>query len=223
MGRTMPDDPSFNSPLLDERYFQACYDFLSSVHTFLTCYHALSNLHWRKQYLRNLFVTLVAKNELYNVDLMHPDDRRLTTSSTSSVAGPTPIKSQLKGQWTTPLNPTAKGYEEKRSRHHWYLQMILSNVLAHLDANAQFFASHEPLKCSGIFLMYSLIEWFLKEETENCITTHTMADGAEVQTSCFNFNFDRRKKEIHVYLSERLKEIEPNADHFFRQGFPLRA
>ncbi len=94
--------------------------------------------------------------------------------------------------------------------------MILTQVLAHLESNAAFYTSHEPLKCSAIFLLYSLIDWFTKEE-EACSSSET-TDGKP----CFSFIFDG-KKEIASYLSEKLNEIEPHAVELRAQGFPLRA
>jgi hypothetical protein len=222
MARTIPDDPAFNSPLLDEKYLDACYLFLSSIHTFLTCYHSLSPLHWRKQYLRNLFVTLVAKNELYDLDLMHP----LPAGGALVVQRPPKPAGRAASSNNQSLTPGSKAWEDRRQKHHFYLQMILTQVLSHLECNAQFYPSHEPLKCSAIFLLYSLIEWFAREENEYCRVRLTKEKGGESEeriVSCFTFAFDQRKKDLAGYLADKLKQMEPQAEWFLAAAFPLRA
>jgi hypothetical protein len=252
--RTTPDDPKLSSPALDDAYLQACFAFLTSIHSFVSSYSAqgLSALHWRTQYLRNLFVTLVAKNQLFDIDLMHPDPRRIAGSSSSdgtvSVAtaasmgleevlvSPADSRASFtRSKFTSVLDPSSSGYAARRERHHALMQMILTQVLAHLSSNATFYPSHEPLKCSAIFLMYSLIDWFDHEEHSHCIVPTEGAGAAAEQQgkagrdanityyTCFTFTFERRSRDLSAFLAERLNQLEPHADALLKLGFPLRA
>lgn len=243
---------------LCHQYFEACYQFLTSIHNWTQAYPTLSPLHWRKQYLRGLFVSCVVKNELYNIDLMHPDPRRIAAgerkgkkdateangaaaassaaSASASTPGSRPPRSESPprpGRALGPLYPSAPGYDDRRSRHAGYAAMILSQTLSHLESNAIFYPSHEPLKNAAIFLMYALIDWWDKDEHVTAVVpanaegdasaSASAADSKNGATSYFSFVFDKRKKDIAGYLADKLRTLEPHADDLLKAGFPLRA
>ena len=196
----------------------------------------------------------VAKNELYDLDLMQPDPRRIeagerrekkeaaaaTTAASASASAPAPVSSRPRsdspfrpGRARGPLYPAAPGFDDRRSRHASIASMILTQTLSHVESNAVFYPSHEPLKNPALALTYALREWWEQEEkgvghaafedAEATEEERAKDAAAAAKASYFSFVFDKRKKDIAGYITEKLRSIEPHAEELLKAGFPLRA